>query len=107
MKQTIFKWIKIAVIAALLALLGMYGLRYFAKPDTPEPFASGNGRVEATEVDLATKLPGRVVDISADEGDDVTSGEILARLDTSELDARMNQAKAQLQQAMQLRQRCA
>ena len=101
MKQTIFKWIKIAVIAALLALLGMYGLRYFAKPDTPEPFASGNGRVEATEVDLATKLPGRVVDISADEGDDVTSGEILARLDTSELDARMNQAKAQLQQAMQ------
>ena len=62
-------------------------------------FASGNGRIEATEVDLATQLAGRVAEILVDEGDFVTAGQVLARMDTQVLDAQLAQAKAQVRQA--------
>lgn len=64
-----------------------------------EGFASGNGRIEATEIDVATKLPGRVVEIDVDEGDFVQPGQVLARMDTEVLQAQLNQAGAQVRQA--------
>jgi HlyD family secretion protein len=39
---------------------------------------SGNGRIEATEIDVATKLPGRVTAMLVDEGDFVKAGQPLA-----------------------------
>ena len=53
----------------------------------PEGFASSNGRIEATEIDIATKTAGRVVDVRADEGDFVTAGQVLAQMDTDVLNA--------------------
>lgn len=64
-----------------------------------EGFASGNGRIEATEVDVATKLAGRIASIEVDEGDLVEPGQILARMDTQTLEAQLAQARAQLRQA--------
>lgn len=101
MNRKILKWVGYTLAIVVLIIVGIYVAKYFSKPDTPEPFASGNGRVEATEVDVASKLPGRVIQILAQEGDIVHKGEILARLDTSELDARMAQSQAQIQQAIQ------
>ena len=65
----------------------------------PEGFASGNGRIEATEVDVATKLAGRIASIDVDEGDFVEPGQVLARMDTQVLEAQLAQARAQLRQA--------
>ncbi len=62
-------------------------------------FASGNGRIEATEIDAATKLAGRIEEIMVDEGDFVTVGQVLARMDTRILEAELAQAKAQVRQA--------
>ena len=62
-------------------------------------FASGNGRIEATEIDVATKLGGRIREISVDEGDFVQPGQIIARMDTEVLEAQLNQARAQVRQA--------
>ncbi|MGE4419196.1 MAG: HlyD family secretion protein [Sulfurimonas sp.] len=76
-------------------------MKYFSKPALAEVFVFGNGRLEATEYDLATKLPGRVVEVLAQEGETVKVGQILARLDTAELDARLKQAQAQVEQARQ------
>lgn len=64
-----------------------------------EGFASGNGRIEATEIDVATNSAGRVLAIHVAEGDFVQPGQVLARMDTAALDAQLNQARAQVRQA--------
>ncbi|MDR3477251.1 MAG: HlyD family efflux transporter periplasmic adaptor subunit [Gammaproteobacteria bacterium] len=62
-------------------------------------FASGNGRVEAIDVDIATKIAGRIKDIKVNEGDFVTAGEIVANMDTETLEAQIHEAKAEAKQA--------
>lgn len=89
--------------AAVLALLGI-GAGVLAwqtlRPQGPGPgIASGNGRIEATEIDVATKLPGRVVEILADEGAFVRAGQVLARMDTAGLEAQRREARAVLERA--------
>jgi HlyD family secretion protein len=60
---------------------------------------SASGTVEATEADLGFQVPGRVEEIVPREGDTVTGGVELARLDTGELTAARDAAAAQLQGA--------
>lgn len=98
--------IKWSVVVALLiaAIVGGWWLmQYFQQTDLTEGFASGNGRIEATEVDIASRLPGRLVDLSAREGDWVEAGQTLARMDTSQLEAQLREAQAQLKKAQQSR----
>lgn len=57
---------------------------------------TASGTVEATEADLGFQVPGRVLEISAREGDVVSGGQELARLDTEELDAGLAAAAAQV-----------
>lgn len=63
-------------------------------------FVSGNGRIEATEIDVATKLGGRVQDIMVNEGDFVQAGQPLAHMQTDVLDAQRDEARAQSRQAV-------
>ena len=86
----------IAAGVAVLAALAWWQLR---PSGLPEGFASGNGRIEATEVDVATKLAGRIASIEVDEGDFVEPEQILARMDTQALEAQLQQARAQVRQA--------
>ena len=65
----------------------------------PPGFVSANGRLEATEIDVATKLAGRVATVLAREGDIVESGTIVARIDTASLEAQLHQAQAELERA--------
>jgi HlyD family secretion protein len=65
----------------------------------PDGFASSNGRIEATEIDVAAKIAGRVHEILVDEGDFVEAGQVLARMDTSVLEAQRREAEAQLARA--------
>jgi len=67
-------------------------------------FASGNGRIEATEVDVATKYAGRVAEILVDEGDFVTAGQVVARMDTQSLQAQLAQARAEVANARSARE---
>ncbi len=87
--------------ALVLAALGAagYGLYWLRQPRLPPGFASGNGRVEATEYDIATKRPGRVVEVRVREGDLVQKGQVLAQMDIEELTAQKREAEAQLQRA--------
>jgi len=87
------------LIAASLALLAAAAWWQLRPAGLGEDFASGNGRIEATEVDVATKLAGRVASIDVDEGDFVEPGQILARMDTQALEAQLQQARAQVRQA--------
>ena len=71
------------------------------KPSGPgKGFVSGNGRIEATEIDVAAKLAGRVKEIMVDEGDFVEAGQVLAQMQIDVLDAQRDEAQAQSQQAV-------
>ena len=87
--------------ALVLAALGAagYGYTWLRQPKLPPGFASGNGRVEATEYDIATKRAGRVVEVRVREGDLVQKGQVLAQIDIEELTAQRREAEAQLEQA--------
>ncbi len=60
----------------------------------PEGFATGNGRIEADQIDIATKVPGRIAEIRASEGELVQPGDVLAVMDTRELEAQLARARA-------------
>ena len=62
----------------------------------PEGFAVSNGRIEATEVDIASKIAGRIDTILVKEGQFVREGEVLAKMDTRVLQEQRLEAIAQI-----------
>lgn len=80
-------------------------IRYFRGPTLPAGFASGNGRIEATEYDIATKRAGRIASVLVLEGDMVEVGQTLARMDTRDLEADLREAQAMAIQAREDRRR--
>ncbi len=71
--------------------------------ELPEYIASGNGRIEATEYDIATKIAGRLTKVLAEEGDMVEAGQALAVIDTDDLDAQLLEANAGHREAIEAR----
>lgn len=93
------KWvIRTGGVIALIVVSLLIWQRYLLK-DAVTGVASGNGRIEATEIDVASKNSGRVKEILVQEGDFVTAGQVLAVMDTKLLEAQRRQAEAQLLQA--------
>jgi len=89
----------LAVLAVAGAVLAWQLWRQFNDSDGYAHIASGNGRIEATELDIATKAPGRVAEILVAEGDFVAAGQVLARMDTLALQAQLREARASLERA--------
>lgn len=87
------------LIAAAVAGAAYYVWSSARDSGPGEGFAGGNGRLEATEIDISTKLAGRVEDILVQEGDFVERGRLLAVMQTDVLEAQLSEAKARLQQA--------
>ena len=100
MKPETKKLVTGLVIAGVLALAGYFVWSSTHKDGLGPGFAGGNGRIEATEIDISTKLAGRVEKILVDEGDFVEAGQPLAIMQTSVLEAQLAEAKAQYQQAL-------
>lgn len=90
------RWFWLAAVAGAVAI-GWYATQRLAEPELPAGIASGNGRVEAVAIDIAARSGGRVRDIVAHEGQTVSRGEVLAYMDTQQLDAQLREARAQLQ----------
>lgn len=88
-----------AVVILLAAGGGYYGWKTYAGDGLPDNIASGNGRIEAVEIDIAAKGGGRVKEILVGEGDFVTAGQILAVMDTDQLQAGLRQAQAERRRA--------
>ncbi|PZQ76801.1 MAG: hemolysin D [Variovorax paradoxus] len=92
------RWLAALAVLALAAA-GVWVWQRLQPQGPGEGLASGNGRIEATEVDVATKLGGRVQDIRAEEGAFVRAGELLATMQVDALEAQRAEAQARLQQA--------
>ncbi len=89
----------VLIIAAVLLGGGYLAWRILTVSEVPPGFAKANGRIEAERVDVATKLPGRLDEVLVKEGDTVVAGQVLARMDTAELEAQLTDAKATVRQA--------
>ena len=78
---------KIALATAAVVLVGAAAAGWFLLRGNgaEAALASGNGRIEATEIDIATKLAGRIVDVKVKEGDFVKAkGTCVGNVDQSE-----------------------
>jgi HlyD family secretion protein len=93
------KKLLVVAAAAVVVALAWWGWTKFADSGPGEGFVSGNGRIEATEIDIATKLPGRIEDILVREGDFVSAGQPLARMQLETLEAQRDEAFAMREQA--------
>ena len=69
--------------------------------DMPEGIVKTNGRIEATEVDVAAKYPGRLATLTVNEGDEVTAGQVVATISSPETEAQLRGAQAQVLKAKQ------
>lgn len=88
------------VLVVVAAGIG-FTLQFLQTSDLPPGIASGNGRIEAVEVDITTKFGGRVAAVLVREGDTVDVNQALAQIDTKELDAQLRRAKAEVRRARQ------
>ena len=95
-------WLRRTLVGLLLiaAALGG-GYRWWSNRPAalPAGITMSNGRLEATEVDVAARTAGRVKEVLAREGDVVAEGQLLARMDVATLEAAHRQALAQVAQA--------
>jgi len=95
--------VRVALVAAV-AVGGYFGWQWWLAQQSaplPEGIAFGNGRIEAVQVDIATKYAGRVKSVFAHEGDLVKKDQLLVQMDTLELGAALAQAQAHLAEAQQ------
>ncbi|GGK57266.1 MULTISPECIES: HlyD family secretion protein [Flavobacteriaceae] len=84
------KFIKSAVSILIITILVLIGIWFISKPKT----IILQGRIEAKEIYLSSKLPTRLKSIDVKEGASVTKGQLLATLESPEIDAKELQAIA-------------
>lgn len=100
MSPTLKRLVPVALLVAFAAA-GGFAYRTLRSDGPGKGFASGNGRIEATEIDVATKLPGRVEQVLVAEGEFVKAGQPLARMQVRSLQAQRDEALAHREQALQ------
>jgi HlyD family secretion protein len=86
-------------IFILLILAGAGGSAYwlyFKPPEVADGQIRVSGNIETTEVQVAFKIPGRVMRRFVDEGQKVAAGQPVAQLDTADLQSNVDLRKAEL-----------
>jgi HlyD family secretion protein len=87
------------VVVALLVMIGAaagIGWLWWHQHQLrlPPGIASGNGRLESDEIDIDTKFAGRIAKLFVDEGDMVAAGQVVAMMDTRDLEASLKKSEA-------------
>lgn len=93
---------KIALAVVALVGIGYVAWQYQATRLAARALtgiASGNGRIEAVEIDVAARTAGRLSNVLVHEGDFVEAGQILATMDIEQLNAQKRESVAQLHRA--------
>lgn len=102
MKRQQKLWIAAATGATLLLVVVLLAVRAAGRPASKEELIEGT--LECDEVDVSSKVPGRIVEMLVDEGSPVRAGEVLARIGSQEIDARVAQALGAYEAAVAKRQ---
>lgn len=99
MNTSLKPWLTRIGLILLLIALGFWIWLRVELSRQHDGLVSSNGRIEATDVNIAAKIAGRIASITVDEGDLVTEGQIVAQIDTSVLEAQLREAQAQWERA--------
>jgi HlyD family secretion protein len=67
----------------------------------PKGIEKTNGRIEATLVDVSAKYAGRLANVTVDEGDPVTEGQVVGRVLSPEYEAELRSAQSNVRRAKQ------
>jgi HlyD family secretion protein len=88
------------LFAALTGAAGLGGFYWWRSQLSPVPagIVWSNGRIDAEEIDIDTKFPGRVLKLLVDEGDLVKAGQVIAVMDTQDLEAQLKKDQALVRQ---------
>ena len=90
------KWLGLALI---LVVVGIAGFAYSQwQQHEGEGGYSSNGRLEARQSHVATRVAGLLAEVAVKEGDHVTKGQVLATLDSRPLQAELARTVAAIQQ---------
>jgi HlyD family secretion protein len=87
----------------LMLLAALFCVGCAAQP----PVELIEGTLECDEVDVSAKVPGRLVEVRFEEGSPVKAGEVIARLDSKEIDAKVAQAAGAYEAALAKREQAA
>jgi len=94
MKTKLSRWIIFIPIIIVIAALTVLIIRTIIPHEEII-----TGMVEVDEIDVASKIPGRIDSLFVQEGDMVTKGQILAKLQSTEIDAKVEQARGVMEAA--------
>lgn len=83
------------VIAALLAGVYFFG-RYFLWPPPDRSRIQVVGMIEAPEVNVTSRIPGRIQQLDLEEGDRVKRGEVVCRIEATDIRNQLAKAKAEV-----------
>jgi len=90
---------RIIPIVLVLAAGGAAYYYYSEAHRTPDGRIAVSGNIELTEVNIAFKTPGKLIERTVDEGDSVKRGQVIARLDREQLTAQRDRDLAALASA--------
>lgn len=85
----------------LITVLAVFAWWYFTqqKATANSGVLQASGTIEATQITISPELSGKIVEVLVVEGQKVTAGDLLVRLDTELLTAQLQQAQAALETA--------
>lgn len=82
----------LSVFLLIVAAALIWWLNFYKEP-LPEGLIQANGRIEGDHYSVASKFPGRIAVLKAREGDEVNKGQVLVRLDDTQINAKVIQAE--------------
>ena len=93
------KYVPVA-LAIGVVIAGLLLWKFMQNNGPGSNFVSGNGRIEAIEIDIATKMAGRIETVLVKEGQYVQAGQPLVQMQSDTLQAQRDEAHAREQQAI-------
>lgn len=90
------KVVRILAVAGVVMLLLLIWKVFFASPRLPDSIVGLSGRIEGDDSAVAPKTSGKILEITVREGDSVTVGQVIARLDDAQIRAQEQAARAAL-----------
>ena len=94
------KWTKrvIALIIVFIAVLLAFGVFLLSRNRTPSVLHA-TGIIDGIEVNLSSKVPGKISRICCNEGDKVQAGQVVVTLESDDIKASLEQAMAGVERA--------
>jgi len=86
------------IVGAVIVALVIWKI-FFAASSLPASIIGLSGRIEGDDSAVAPKTSGKILEVTVREGDTVTAGQVIARLDDAQVRAREDQARAALTDA--------